>query len=155
MVARIWDPICLQRLYNVYCVSCIYCILVIRVTWLACASFLRVVVLWILNFPARFGGSLFCPLLYCLYLLSVFSKALRLFFCNFEIVLPYIFVFCHGSWVFWLSYACEVVLCYSLTHSLTAWCRVLPEQLTGLQLVKEFPAFHIYIYIYIYIISYI
>jgi len=25
---------------------------------------------------------------------------------------------------------------------LTPWCRVLPEQLTGLQLVKKFPAFH-------------
>ena len=28
------------------------------------------------------------------------------------------------------------------THLLTPWCRVLPEQLTGLQLVKKFPAFH-------------
>ena len=29
-----------------------------------------------------------------------------------------------------------------LTYLLTQWCRVLPEQLTGLQLVKKFPAFH-------------
>ena len=29
-----------------------------------------------------------------------------------------------------------------LTYSLTPWCRVLPEKLTGLQLVKKFPAFH-------------
>ena len=29
-----------------------------------------------------------------------------------------------------------------LTCLLTAWCRVLLEQLTGLQLVKKFPAFH-------------
>ena len=29
-----------------------------------------------------------------------------------------------------------------LTYLLTPWCRVLPEQLTGLQLVKKFPAFH-------------
>ena len=28
------------------------------------------------------------------------------------------------------------------THLLTPWCRVLLEQLTGLQLVKKFPAFH-------------
>ena len=28
------------------------------------------------------------------------------------------------------------------TYLLTSWCRVLPEQLTGLQLVKKFPAFH-------------
>ena len=27
-------------------------------------------------------------------------------------------------------------------YSLTPWCRVLPEQLTGLQLVKKFTAFH-------------
>ena len=30
----------------------------------------------------------------------------------------------------------------SLHYLLTPWCRVLPEQLTGLQLVKKFPAFH-------------
>jgi len=29
-----------------------------------------------------------------------------------------------------------------LNYLLTPWCRVLPEQLTGLQLVKKFPAFH-------------
>ena len=31
---------------------------------------------------------------------------------------------------------------YSLTYLLTSRCRFLPEQLTGLQLVKKFPAFH-------------
>ena len=31
---------------------------------------------------------------------------------------------------------------YSLTYLLTLWCRVLLEKLTGLQLVKKFPAFH-------------
>jgi len=32
---------------------------------------------------------------------------------------------------------------YSLfRHLLTPWCRVLLEKLTGLQLVKKFPAFH-------------
>ena len=31
---------------------------------------------------------------------------------------------------------------YLLTHLLTPWCRVLLEKLTGLQLVKKFPAFH-------------
>ena len=34
------------------------------------------------------------------------------------------------------------ILTYLLTYLLTAWCRVLLEQLTGLQLVKKFPAFH-------------
>ena len=34
------------------------------------------------------------------------------------------------------------LLTYLLTYSLTPWCRVLPEQLTGLKLVKKFPAFH-------------
>ena len=31
---------------------------------------------------------------------------------------------------------------YLVTYLLTPWCRVLLEQLTGLQLVKKFPAFH-------------
>jgi len=31
---------------------------------------------------------------------------------------------------------------YQTKFLLTPWCRVLPEQLTGLQLVKKFPAFH-------------
>ena len=29
-----------------------------------------------------------------------------------------------------------------ILYSFTPWCRVLLEQLTGLQLVKKFPAFH-------------
>ena len=33
-------------------------------------------------------------------------------------------------------------LTYLLTYLLTPWCRVLLEQLTGLQLVKKFSAFH-------------
>jgi len=42
---------------------------------------------------------------------------------------------------FWVLY--YFMLCYIiLTHLLTPWCRVLLEQLTGLQLVKKFPAFH-------------
>ena len=36
----------------------------------------------------------------------------------------------------------EDLLTYLLTYLLTPWCRVLFEQLTGLQLVKKFPAFH-------------
>jgi len=31
---------------------------------------------------------------------------------------------------------------FDLTYLLTPWCRVLLEELTGLQLVKKFPAFH-------------
>ena len=37
------------------------------------------------------------------------------------------------------------IMCYLpsvLTYSLTPWCRVLLEKLTGLQLVKKFPTFH-------------
>ena len=37
---------------------------------------------------------------------------------------------------FLLSFLC------AYHYSLTPWCRVLPEKLTGLQLVKKFPAFH-------------
>ena len=38
--------------------------------------------------------------------------------------------------------ACKIILLCLLTHLLTPWCRVLLEKLTGLQLVKKFPAFH-------------
>ena len=34
------------------------------------------------------------------------------------------------------------LLTYLFTYLFTPWCRVLPEQLNGLQLVKKFPAFH-------------
>ena len=34
------------------------------------------------------------------------------------------------------------LLTHLLTYLLTPWCRVLLDQLTGLQLVKKFPAFH-------------
>ena len=34
------------------------------------------------------------------------------------------------------------IIRYLLTNLLTPWCKVLLEKLTGLQLVKKFPAFH-------------
>jgi len=34
------------------------------------------------------------------------------------------------------------LLAYLLTYLLTPWSRVLPEKLTGFQLVKKFPAFY-------------
>ena len=36
----------------------------------------------------------------------------------------------------------QTILPHLLTYLLTPWCRVLLEKLTGLQLVKKFPAFH-------------
>ena len=36
----------------------------------------------------------------------------------------------------------KLILTYLLTYLLTPWCRILLEKLTGLQLVKKFPAFH-------------
>ena len=36
----------------------------------------------------------------------------------------------------------HTIVTYLLTYLLTPWCRVLLEKLTGLQLVKKFPAFH-------------
>jgi len=33
-------------------------------------------------------------------------------------------------------------VCWCVTYLLTQWCRFLLEKLTGLQLVKKFPAFH-------------
>jgi len=39
-------------------------------------------------------------------------------------------------------YGCHILLTYLLTYLLTPRCRVLLEKLTGLQLVKKFPAFY-------------
>ena len=41
-----------------------------------------------------------------------------------------------------LGVTLDFLLRYLLTYLLTPWCRVLLEKLTGLQLVKKFPAFH-------------
>jgi len=35
-----------------------------------------------------------------------------------------------------------LLLTYLFTYVLTPWSRVLPEKLTGFQLVQEFPAFY-------------
>ena len=45
---------------------------------------------------------------------------------------------------FWFvsCYRNENMFTYLLTYLLTPWCRVLLEKLSGLQLVKKFPAFH-------------
>ena len=40
------------------------------------------------------------------------------------------------------KYRHTFILMYIHTYILTPWCRVLHEKLTGLQLVKKFPAFH-------------
>ena len=42
----------------------------------------------------------------------------------------------------WIALPPAALLTYLFTYSLTPWCRVLLEKLTGLQLVKKFPAFH-------------
>jgi len=36
----------------------------------------------------------------------------------------------------------EIEVRGNITYLFTPWCRVLLEKLTGLQLVKKFPAFH-------------
>ena len=41
-----------------------------------------------------------------------------------------------------LTYLFTYLLTYLITYLLTPWCSVLLEKLTGLQLVKKFPAFH-------------
>ena len=50
-----------------------------------------------------------------------------------NVLLPYL---CNGSW----NIAQSIV--HVDSYLLTPWCRVLLEKLTGLQLVKKFPAFH-------------
>ena len=44
-------------------------------------------------------------------------------------------------YIYWTTYIIYLSN-YLLTYLLTPWCRVLLEKLTGLQLVKKFPAFH-------------
>ena len=62
--------------------------------------------------------------------------------CNFSIVSPhwlcFLFSICVGAWWYLLTH----LLTYLLTYLLTPWCWVLLEKLTGLHLVKKFPAFH-------------
>ena len=41
-----------------------------------------------------------------------------------------------------ISWKNEHFRCHNVTYLLISWCRVLLEKLTGLQLVKKFPAFH-------------
>ena len=56
----------------------------------------------------------------------------------------------HGSYAFYSAKNGYQILCilndcqtyYLLTYLLTPWCRALLEKVTGLQLVKKFPAFH-------------
>ena len=47
-----------------------------------------------------------------------------------------------GIWKEILNFTLPEPCIVILTYLLTAWCRVPLEQLTGLQLVKRFPAFH-------------
>ena len=41
-----------------------------------------------------------------------------------------------------VSWTVTYLINYLITYLLTPWCRVLLEKLTGLQLLKKFPAFH-------------
>ena len=47
-----------------------------------------------------------------------------------------------GSWHSFSTNCATIYPPYLLTYLLTPWCRVLLEKLTGLQLVKKFPAFY-------------
>ena len=50
---------------------------------------------------------------------------------------------CRSTYITYCLYIyIYIYIYYLLTYLLTAWCRVLLEKLTGLQLVKKFPAFH-------------
>jgi len=48
---------------------------------------------------------------------------------------------CHRLFLLY-AILCVLQQTVLLTYLLTPWCRVLLEKLTGLQLVKKFPAFH-------------
>jgi len=56
---------------------------------------------------------------------------------------PYfIFMYMHNNHCHWVTAHLQLNILLLLLLLLTPWCRDLLEQLTGLQLVKKFPAFH-------------
>ena len=80
----------------------------------------------------------------------VFLFCMLIFYFVYSVFL-YCSVYCFSFCIqLSLSYFCTSLLTaatgwkpnYLFTYLLTLWCRVLPEKLTGLQLIKKFPAFH-------------
>jgi len=63
--------------------------------------------------------------------------------CFLSYVCRFVSCILHAVSLFWCTFFCmNILLTYLLTYFLTPRCRVFLEKLTGLQLVKKFPAFH-------------
>ena len=62
--------------------------------------------------------------------------------CNLLQYVQFQLIICNIPQIKYTSRRCITKRFYLLTYLLTPWCRVLLEKLTGLQLVKKFPAFH-------------
>ena len=92
------------------------------------------------------GTQAHCTRAYILYVLCMYVRimyALCMYVCMYVLCAYYILCVC--MYYVRIMYVCMHALCmyvYLLTYLLTPWCRVLLEKLTGLQLVKKFPAFH-------------
>jgi len=86
---------------------------------------------YVLTYVFTYVRTYFIPLL--TYLLITYLRTyLRIYLCTYLLY----------SFTYLLTDVITSFL-YLLTYLLTPWCRVLLEKLTGLQLVKKFPAFHV------------
>ena len=91
------------------------------------------VIRWTLTFYLYF----YLVLLIVNYPSLVYSTQYIKYLSDFPVILFFL-VLVIMTWRMWRI----CLLTYLLTYLLTPWCRVLLEQLTGLQLVKKFPPFH-------------
>jgi len=84
---------------------------------------------------------------------GLFPKNTRMWSLNYTTIILPVVLYVYETWSFTLKEASKLRIfeytilrkifgSYLLTYLLTPWCRVLLEKLTGLQLVKKFPAFH-------------
>ena len=72
-------------------------------------------------------------------ILKTVQECLHLLTYLITYLLTYLFTYLR---TYLLTYLLMHSVTHSLTHSLTPWSRVLLEKVTGLQLVKKFPAFY-------------
>ena len=123
LVYYIFLVLCLYILIVMYVPFCLFCFIV-----LFCVLFLcKCVLYW---------NVMYCTELYCTVLLPAGVNAIAV---NKFILLYYIISY-HISYYHIIYIIYHIIS--SLTYLLTPWCRVVLEKLTGLQLVKKFPAFH-------------
>jgi len=78
----------------------------------------------------------------CTLLLSIFISTSVHVSCNYVSIIRRTYCIYATLVIFHFVWVTVWSADQTVTHLLTPWCRVLLEQLTGLQLAKKFPAFH-------------